>query len=201
MACPYSAYCLGMCEWTDCPGALIQDDNTPPAPHPTDTPISAPPVTFPPATSPTSLEPTAKRFKFASEQQLSELAKGLVPENTSKSTKWALNNFDAWLKARNVCHPDNPVPEDILMSSDPEVHLSRFIVETRKSNGETYPPCILRYMRKQNPSCPNFLDKNDFDFIRCIEIHGKGCTRGIPILSTPRVDTQQENNNKQLNIK
>ena len=50
--------------------------------------------------------------------------------------------------------------------------LSKFIVETRKSNGEHYPPSslhqllcgILRYMREHNPECPNFLDKQDNQF-------------------------------------
>ena len=37
----------------------------------------------------------SKCFKFAKEEELSEFAKGLVPENTSKNTKWALNNFEA----------------------------------------------------------------------------------------------------------
>ena len=72
-------------------------------------------------TQPARVQPDSKRFKFAKEEELLEFAKGLVPENTSKSTKWALNNFDAWMKARNVSYPDSPVPGDILMSSDPEL--------------------------------------------------------------------------------
>jgi hypothetical protein len=69
-----------MCEWTDCSGALVN------LPRPSSPPISTA------ATSPTSsFQTTSKRFKFAKEEELSEFAKGLVPENTSKSTKWALN--------------------------------------------------------------------------------------------------------------
>ena len=113
-----------------------------------------------------------KRFKFAKEE---ELAKGLVPRNTSKSTKWALNNFEAWMKSRNLSCPDIPVPKDLLMCSDPEIlnlHLSRFVIETRKANGDDYPPStlhqllcgILRFMRECNPDCPNFLDKSDKRF-------------------------------------
>ena len=77
--------------------------------------------------------------------------------------------------------PDNPVPEDLLMSSDVYVlnnYLSKYIVETRKSNGEHYPPSTLAspittfcmwdpeilYTREQNPECPNFLDKQDNRF-------------------------------------
>ena len=32
--------------------------------------------------------------KFAKEEKLSEFAEGLVAENTNKSTKWALKNFE-----------------------------------------------------------------------------------------------------------
>lgn len=59
--------------------------------------------------------------------------------------------------------------------TDPELlnnHLSKSVVETRKLNGDLYPPAtihqllcsILRYMRNKNPSCPNFLDKKDSCF-------------------------------------
>ena len=61
------------------------------------------------------------------------------------------------------------------MSTDANVlntHLSRFVTETRKSNGEPYPPAtlhqllygVLRHMRDCNPGCPNFLDKKDSRF-------------------------------------
>ena len=61
------------------------------------------------------------------------------------------------------------------MSCDPELlnhHLSKFIVETRKANGEPYPPAslhqllcgLLRHMREENHSCPNFLNKKDARF-------------------------------------
>ena len=50
-------------------------------------------------------------------------------------------------------------------------------LETRKSNGELYPPAtlhqllcgIVRYMRNKNPACPNFLDKKDSRFR---DLHG-----------------------------
>ena len=66
------------------------------------------------------------------------------------------------------------------MSTDANIlntHLSRFVVETRKSNGEAYPPAtlhqllcgVLRHMRDCNPGCPNFLDKKDSRFK---QLHG-----------------------------
>ena len=169
-ACSYDPYCLGVCEWTDCPGARQLEDT----PRPTYPLVSAPPPHSPPAIASSSshfslsVQPESTRFKFATEDELSTFAKGLVPENTTRSTKWALNTFSAWIKERNVRYPANPVPDDILVCSEPEIinlHLSRFIVETRKSNGEMYPPStlhqllcrILRRMRELNLNCPNFL--------------------------------------------
>ena len=98
-----------------------------------------------------------------------------MPANTTKCTKWALKTFELWKNARNTSFPDDCVPEDLLMSTDPcllTTHLTRFAVETRKVNGERYPPSsihqllcgILRYMREINPHCPNFLDKKDARF-------------------------------------
>ena len=119
---------------------------------------------------------TSERFStFVDDEQLAVLSKGVVPANTDKSTKWALANFDAWRKARNEKYPANPVPEDLLTTNDPALlntQLSRFVLETRKSNGEPYPPktlhqllCgLLRHMRDIHPGCPNFLDKKDSRF-------------------------------------
>ena len=141
MACSYDPYCLGVCEWTDCPRAL---HNSPrPAVPPNSTTANY-------STSPTpSVQTASKRFKFAEEEELSQFAKGLVPDNTNKSTKWALNNLEAWMKPRKTSYPDDPVPEDILLSSDPELlnlNLSRFVIETRKANGEMYPPSTLHQL-------------------------------------------------------
>ena len=199
MACSCDPYCLGVCEWIDCPRALHN------SPRPAVPPISTT------STSPTpSVQTASKRFKFAEEEELSQFAKGLVPDNTNKSTKWALNNLEAWMKARNTSYPDDPVPEDILLSSDPELlnlHLSRFVIETRKANGEMYPPStlhqllcgILRFMREHNPECPNFLDKSDNRFRRLQgtldsyfhKLHSEGIGRHVKHAET--ISTAEEN--------
>ena len=87
MACSFSPYCLGMCEWTDCPGyssgLQLETDTFRPLPQLEQlrpSPSKDQPR-FPTASNESS------RFKLASEQQLSELAKGLIPENTKGSTK------------------------------------------------------------------------------------------------------------------
>jgi hypothetical protein len=90
-ACSFNPYCLGMCEWTDYPGYLsglqLDADTSRPLPQPEEPRPKDQPLLLT-----TSNE--SSRFKFASEQQLSELAKGLIPENTKGSTNWALKNFN-----------------------------------------------------------------------------------------------------------
>ena len=68
----------------------------------------------------------------------------------------------AWKKARNEKNPDDPVSEDIFACNDPATlitHISRFVLETHKSNDDFYPPKILhqllcgllQHMRDVNP--------------------------------------------------
>ena len=69
-----------MCDWTSCIGAK---DKPPAQLH---IPI--------PSMSTSKGEPhppTNKWFKFTNEDTLKEFSKGLIPVNTVRSTKWALN--------------------------------------------------------------------------------------------------------------
>ncbi len=104
---------------------------------------------------------------FINDEQLAALSKGVTPATMDRSTKWALSNLEAWKEARNQKHPEDLLPEDLVMSNDPatiNLHLSRFVLETRKFSGEYYPPTtlhqllcgILRHMRTINPGCVNF---------------------------------------------
>lgn len=89
-----------------------------------------------------------QRFKFASEEQLTEFSKGLIPANTTKSTKWALKIFDLWREAQNQSNQEDAIPNDILMTNDSALlntHLSRFAVEARKVNGDNYPPSTIHH--------------------------------------------------------
>lgn len=96
----------------------------------------------------------------------------LKPVNTDRSTKWALKVFKLWCKERNQRFPEDAVPGDFFATTDPSVinkHLSRFAVETRKTDGSKYRPAtihqllcgVLRHMREVNPGCINFLNKKD----------------------------------------
>ena len=74
---------------------------------------------------------------------------------------------------RNAIHPEDSVPEDYLQCADLDTiinnQLSKFIVETRKTNRAQYQPAtlhsllcgILRCMRESNPvGCPCKLPKD-----------------------------------------
>ena len=56
-----------------------------------------------------------QRFTFATDEQLTDLAKGIVPANTTRSTQWALRVFEDWKQARNERFKNDPVPENRLL--------------------------------------------------------------------------------------
>ena len=88
-------------------------------------------------------------FAFVSDQEIAKLSEGLVPQNTAKMTSWALKNFQDWMTNRNKRNPGDPVPSDLLECCDPVRHndqLSKFVVETRKSTEEHYPPATLHQL-------------------------------------------------------
>ena len=101
-ACSYSRSCLGMCEWTDCPGASAESEPCLPTSEVNE------------ETHPSN---SSKRFKFTNENEMEELAKGIIPASTSKATKWAVKTFEQWCSARNSQHQLDSVPIDILTSS------------------------------------------------------------------------------------
>ena len=83
------------------------------------------------------------------------MAKGVVPANTKSSNEWALKNLRAWVSDRNARMSDEAVPDDLLACEDADIlctWVCRFAQETRKENGENYPPSTLRLLLI---ACPN----------------------------------------------
>ena len=128
---------------------------------------------------PEELEPPPKkqkvRFQTLSSEELGSLCKPNVPRNTQTSTKWALDNFHAWLSHRNSnaeCEADK-CPETLLEDMDSaqlNKWLAVYIAETKRVNGESYPPLtlqsllsgLLRHMRSiDDTRAPNIFAKND----------------------------------------
>ena len=114
-ACPFDKFCLGMCDWTDCPGRQANSSTERPAlttpnrdvddalrqlPHPDANNSSASGSHTQTTGSKTSS--TLERFStFVDDDKLAILSKGVVPVNTDRNTKWALSNFFAWKEARD----------------------------------------------------------------------------------------------------
>ena len=114
---------------------------------------------------------------FLSDDDADKMALGYVPKNTEKSTKWALRNFEEWREVRNQRFPENPIPSNLLTSTNVDCTmlckwLSHFVAETRNGKGEEYSPAslnqilagLLRHMRNSNPDTPNFMDKKNTHF-------------------------------------
>ena len=85
MACPFYKFCLGMCEWTDCPGLSME---TTPATDKTQ-PISASHCPSSSRTRTSSTLPSERFSAFVSDDELAVLSKGVVLANTDKSTTLA----------------------------------------------------------------------------------------------------------------
>ena len=59
------------------------------------------------------------RFASVDETALDSARAGVIPDNTAKNNRWALNKFAEWTKSR--ASSSEPVPEGILSSCDAEL--------------------------------------------------------------------------------
>ena len=115
------------------------------------------------------------RFSKLTKAELEDLSKPCVPKNTETSTKWAVENFYSWMSQRNESS-DKKCPQTLLedmMPAELNKWLSIYVAETRKVNGEPYPPTSIqlllsglqRHMRAMdNERAPNIFAKNDPTF-------------------------------------
>ena len=90
---------------------------------------------------------------------------------TTKAKSWAVKMFNDWKRATNERAKEARVPDDIFLCSDKEIItsiLSRFVAETRITNGIAYPSKTLYQLMcgplRHMKECPNFLDKKDNQF-------------------------------------
>ena len=99
--------CLGLPEWTMCCQENRSRANV--------------------ATTSSELETVAadtavtndKRFNsFLTADEAERIAVGYIPKNAEKTTKWAVRNFNEWRKVRNRKFPNDPVPSDLLASTN-----------------------------------------------------------------------------------
>ena len=112
----------------------------------------------------TALE-NSKRFgePMSSEAVCAQIS-GRVPKNTTQTTAWAHSVWLAWYKARKI---EKPVAKMSLEEIDE--HLSHFVFETRRQDGNPYPPKTLyqlvcglqRFLRENGrPEVAMFDERN-----------------------------------------
>ena len=80
-------------------------------------------------------QPIHQCFGQADDGDLEAASRGVVPTNTSRNNRWALNNYREWKKSRQSS--SEPVPEGLLSSRDDQLlyeWLCRFAMETRQEN-------------------------------------------------------------------
>ena len=126
--------------------------------------------------SATEEESQASTSRFISPtKSLDTYQRGHVPKNTEVNTQWAVANFNEWQADYNSRHPDQPCPEDILLSDsskDLSYWLQKYVLGTRKKSGEKYPPktvylllCGLnRYMKGKKLNSFNIFNHDNPDF-------------------------------------
>jgi hypothetical protein len=123
-------------------------------------------------------KPKPNRFQVPTdEEDIKEISKGFVPENTKKNTMWACRAYEEWRLQRNKVTGDEAekCPDDLI--SNPSIDslnrwIPRFIVEARKVDGTPYPPRTLnqllagiqRKMKELHPELPAMLNKDDRRF-------------------------------------
>ena len=82
------------------------------------------------------------------------------PPNTTKSTEWAIKDFESWCIARNAKFGDSQCPERWFEDKENLCGwLCRFVTETRKADGGEYTPRSIylllaglqRKLRQANP--------------------------------------------------
>ncbi|EDV25454.1 uncharacterized protein TRIADDRAFT_55556 [Trichoplax adhaerens] len=93
-------------------------------------------------------------------------------DNTQRSTKWAVENWESWRKQLNEKNNENVKELSQMSVSELNEWLTRYIHETRRQDGGPYPArslylllyALLRHMRDKGVTDKNFLDEKDERF-------------------------------------
>ena len=99
-----------------------------------------------------------------SDKELDDAIKGRVPKNTKKGTSWGVGVWSAWCAERDIT-------KDILHMTVEELnyHISRFVQEAVKRDGQPYPPnsiyqitvSLQHYLRETGRPEVSFFDENN----------------------------------------
>ena len=148
--CSSSPFCLGMWEWTDCPGAKDSGERS-------EISTQSVPETSSSMAAPTDILIKVNAYASASTTRAPPTNGRLLDSSAMESL---LNLAKVWLQltllgvqsGHQKCSSYGRMPEikgfseDLLMCTDPShlnIHLTQFAVEARKASGEYYPPSSL----------------------------------------------------------
>lgn len=93
-----------------------------------------------------SKENTTDRFStVVIDEEISNLVNEKMNANTKKNTKWAVGVFNEWRSFR-AQNGDMIMDLHMMDAESMNYWLERFIMETRKKNGDEYPPKSLYYI-------------------------------------------------------
>ena len=121
------------------------------------------------------------RFSLTTDSQLQEAKVASVSKNTAKTTAWSLNIWKEWSKHRQTLHPgaysEWPVHLYLADNTQLDYWLSKFVLETRKRNGDYYPPKTLyaiccglqRYIQEHRPEVNIFASPSFASFRKVLD--------------------------------
>ena len=107
-----------------------------------------------------------------SDVEVNELINAQENANTKKNTTWSVRVFESWRYYRNGLGQGYIVPLKEMTAEQMNHYLGRFILETRKKDGNPYPPrslylisCgLLRHLRDEKVYDKNFMDTKNLEF-------------------------------------
>ena len=123
-----------------------------------------------PSTEQLGLSKPPQRFAPPkSDGEVEAARKNAVPSNTARNTNWAVKVWREWRTNRfQQCNSTLDCPPHLLLCSNSELDywLSKFVLETRRLDGQPYPPrtlygivcSIMRYVRELHPQINFFKD-------------------------------------------
>ena len=118
-----------------------------------------------------SLKTDNSRYSFIDDEGVGDLIRSTESKNTRKNTNWTVSTFNDWRNTR-MQRTQCIIPELLNFTiADVNQWLSKYVIETRKKDGDPYPPrtlymlCggLLRFLR-ENGVHLDFLDERDSKF-------------------------------------
>ena len=145
------------------------------------------------------LSPTSRFNTTVTDAEVEKNSKGCIPDNTARSTAWAMRVFQQWIEQRNKRVKeqfprdmfDKPYSVEMISSC-----LQRFVAEAKRADGTPYPPRtlfqllsgLLRHSKQTQANPPNFLDRKDFRFK---QLHG-ACDATFRALHEQGIGTEKK---------